>query len=329
MATELFTRWFQYSVFTSPDLRSPQEPWLRPAASQAILTDYVHLRHRLLPYCRSFTAGETGGDRVTALAPPVDFRRYAMTGMAPDSFLFGPALLVSPVIVPGATGRTVQLPSKSAWVDFWTGTACPGGQRIHAPAPLRIIPLFVKAGSILPLAPGLQTTGTGDTAAPLELRVYPGANGRFTIHEYACPGDPRSPPVRRATIPITWHEASRVLKIHPRQETSSSVFPPRGFRIVFVRPRHGVGIRETAFSDQVVTYTGTAVKVRQAACAPPEAAFPGLATRDSALRPRNAAMAPASDPTLSGHRWDRPAPVAAQFSAVRAGRARPLGAPKA
>ena len=90
--------------------------------------------------------------------------------------MFGRALLVNPVVTPGATSRQVYLPAGRDWYDFWTGRRTAGGQTVDAPAPIDTLPLFVKAGSILPLGPVVQYAGE-KPAAPLELRVYRGADG--------------------------------------------------------------------------------------------------------------------------------------------------------
>lgn len=117
--------------------------------------------------------------------------------------MFGPAILVSPVTESGVTTRSLYLPAAKGWYDFWIGKRFDGGQRILAPAPLDPIPLFIKAGSILPLGPASEYAGQ-DPNAPIELRVYPGANGNFDLHEDA--GDSCAyEQGEHALIPIRWH----------------------------------------------------------------------------------------------------------------------------
>ena len=98
-----------------------------------------------------------------------------------DEIMFGPAILVSPVTTQGATSAAVYLP-KAKWYDFWTGESVEGRKRIEADAPLSKLPLFVRAGSIVPMGPAMEWS-TEKPADPLEVRVYPGADGDFTLYE--------------------------------------------------------------------------------------------------------------------------------------------------
>ena len=121
-----------------------------------------------------------------------------------DEFLFGPAFLVCPVTQQGATSRSVYLPSGSAWTDFWTGRTYQGGQTITAPAPIETMPLYVRAGSIVPMGPFLQYASE-KPADPIELRVYRGANGTFTLYEDEGDNYGYEKGVC-ATIPISWND---------------------------------------------------------------------------------------------------------------------------
>ena len=97
-----------------------------------------------------------------------------------DEYMFGPAFLVAPVTEYKARHRPVYLPSRTTWYDFWTGAALSGGQTINAPAPYDSLPLFVRAGSIIPFGPELQYTDE-KPADPITLYVYAGADGSFTL----------------------------------------------------------------------------------------------------------------------------------------------------
>ena len=112
----------------------------------------------------------------------MDFPDDAAARESKDEYLFGPSLLVCPVTTKGATTRPVYLPPGTAWTDFWTGRTLQGGQAVAAPAPIDTLPLYVRAGSIVPMGPYLQYTSE-KPADPIELRVYPGANGAFTLYE--------------------------------------------------------------------------------------------------------------------------------------------------
>src|SRR5215472_9528833 len=159
-----------------------------------------------------------------------------------DQFLFGPAILVSPVTEPGADTRRMYLPT-ATWYDFWTGHIQKGPTTITTPAPLDRMPLFVRAGSIIPMGPDLDYAAEMP-ADPIELRVYRGADGRFTIYEDENDGYNYEKGVY-ATIPIEWNEASKTLTIGGRKGTFPGILESRTFRIVFVSENHGAGVEPT------------------------------------------------------------------------------------
>ena len=139
----------------------------------------------------------------------MDFPADRKTFNIADEFLFGPALLASPMTEAGATSRSVYLPAEATWYDFWTGASLPGGSAVSAAAPLDRIPLFVLAGSIIPMGPELQYTNE-KPADPIELRIYPGADGRFALYEddgesYAYEKN------ERAIISLDWKDATKTL----------------------------------------------------------------------------------------------------------------------
>jgi alpha-D-xyloside xylohydrolase len=163
-----------------------------------------------------------------------------------DQFLFGPAILVNPVTDPGAISRRLYLP-KARWYDFWSGAPVEGGRAIEAEAPLERMPLYVRAGSILPLGPAIEYTGE-KPADPIELRVYRGADGHFTLYEDE--GDTyHYEQGQYATIAFDWNEAARSLTIGPRQGSFPGMLAARTFHVVFVG-----GPEKTAhYSGQAVT----------------------------------------------------------------------------
>src|SRR6185312_6962829 len=124
------------------------------------------------------------------------------------------AFLVSPVMQPQATSRNLYLPASTSWTNFWTGEPAKGGERIDAPAAETVIPLFIRAGSIIPFGPDLQYASE-KPADPLELRIYPGADGTFSLYEDE--GDSyRYEQGAFATIPIRWNDAAKTLTIGDR-----------------------------------------------------------------------------------------------------------------
>ena len=138
----------------------------------------------------------------------------------------------------GATNRNVYLPAGATWYDFWTGQTYAGGQTIAATAPIQTMPLYVRAGSIIPYGPDIQyATQTTD---PIELRVYRGANGNFTLYEDE--GDNYNYETGSyATIPITWNDLTQTLTIgNAAGEFSGNVDEPHlQHRLGFVRTWHG------------------------------------------------------------------------------------------
>ena len=181
---ELYTRWFQYGTF-QPNMRThgtrPQnEVWSYGKEAEPILEKYLRLRYALLPYLYSlgWHANQTGEPFMRGLF--LDFGNDPKVADLGDEYIFGPALLVAPVTEQGATTRSVYLPAGTDWYNFWTNERVHGGQRITVAAPIDTIPVFVRAGSILPMGSAVESTEDNQTIA--EVRVYPGANGAFTFH---------------------------------------------------------------------------------------------------------------------------------------------------
>ena len=261
---ELFVRWFQFGTF-NPILRvhgtrvpDTNELWSYGPAAQKILVSFDRLRYRLLPYIYSL-AWKTTSDSYTPMRPLVmDFRSDVRAQNTWDEFMYGPAFLVNPVTEAGANTRRVYLP-KVKWYDFWRGTTVEGGQEITADAPLDHLPLYIRAGSILPMGPDVEWS-TQKPADPIELRVYRGADGSFTLYEDE--NDTYNyEKGSYATIPFTWNDSSMTLTIGERKGQFPGMQTSRAFRIVFVSENHGVGIGPTDTPDKVVVYGGTPVSV--------------------------------------------------------------------
>ena len=262
---ELFVRWFEYGAFC-PVFRvhgtrvpSVNELWSYGPEAQAILTDYDRLRYRLLPYIYSMAWMTTNEGYTPMRALVMDFRDDVRAQNIGDQFLFGPAILVNPVTEPGATSRRLYLP-KAMWYDFWTGNAVEGPSTIDASAPLERMPLYVRAGSILPMGPDIQYS-TEKPADPIELRVYTGADGSFTLYEDENDNYNYEKGVY-ATIPLKWDEAKQELTIGERQGKFPGMLETRTFQIVFVTAGHGAGIAPIDRADKVVNYTGAPITIR-------------------------------------------------------------------
>jgi len=150
--------------------------------------------------------------------------------------------------------RSVYLPAGSRWVDFWTGEKHEGGATLESPAPIDMIPMFVRAGSIVPMGPVVQYANEKPNA-PIELRIYPGADGSFVLYDDA--GDSYDyESGKYATTRFAWDDAQQKLTIEARQGTFPGMAGTRLFRVVVVRPGRGTGGDETPAADREVTYDG-------------------------------------------------------------------------
>ncbi len=180
---ELFVRWFEWATF-EPVMRTHgermhNEVWSYGKQAEPILEKYLKLRHTLLPYTYSLGYGsyKTGAPFMRALF--MDFPEDANVMDIPDEYMFGPAFLVAPVTEQGATHRKVYLPAGCDWYNYWTNERVKGGQTVDVSAPIDTLPLFVRAGSIVPMGSEIESTDDKQTIA--QVRVYPGANGSFTL----------------------------------------------------------------------------------------------------------------------------------------------------
>jgi alpha-D-xyloside xylohydrolase len=182
---ELFVRWFELNTFT-PTLRiHGNRPataiWQYGHAAEPLLAEYLRLRYSLIPYLYSlgYQTYRTGAPFMRALF--MDFPADPQVTGLTDEYMLGPAFLAAPVLEQGVTSRRVYLPAGTDWYDWWTNKRYSGGQWIDAAAPIERIPLFVRAGSIVPL--GAQVQNTMQRQSLSELRVYPGASGTFTLYD--------------------------------------------------------------------------------------------------------------------------------------------------
>ena len=261
---ELFVRWFQYATFNAVlrvhGTRKPDENelWSYGPDAQNILMSFDRLRYRMLPYIYSL-AWKTTSEAYTPMRPLVmDFRDDTRAQNIGDQFMYGPAFLVSPVTEPAASTRQVYLPA-AKWFDFWTGSAIEGGQMINAITPLDRLPVYVRAGSIVPLGPE-EEWSTEKPADPIEVRIYRGANGDFTIYEDEN-DNYNYEKGAYATIPLHWDDASRTLTIGERKGQFPGMLQSRTFRVVFVGDNHGVGVNPADEADKVVQYSGNQIAV--------------------------------------------------------------------
>jgi alpha-D-xyloside xylohydrolase len=260
VTANIITRWFQWGafnpVFRIHGTRSCNEIWCWGEETEKILLKYLKLRYRLFPYVYSL-AWKVTNEHYTMMRPMAfDFRTDPTVRNLASEFMFGPAMLVCPVTESAtATSRAVYLPA-GTWYDFWTGEAHTGaaGQIITAPCPMETMPLYVRAGSVLPMGPEITYA---DTAAdPIELRVYTGADGYFNLYEdegdnYNYEED------TYAIIPLRWNEATQDLTIGDRSGSFPGMLTERTFNVVFVEPGKGTGEAVSTTVFKTIPYSGS------------------------------------------------------------------------
>jgi alpha-D-xyloside xylohydrolase len=259
---ELLIRWFQFGafcpIFRIHGYRSETEMWKYGPEVEKILELYDDLRYRLLPYIYSAAWGVTNRGDILMKSLPYVYPTDLSVRNVSDQFVFGDSLLVSPVTERDATTRRVVLPAGDEWVDFWTGQTHHGGQTITADAPIDRIPIFVKEGSIVPMGPMVQSAA--DAADPLEIRIYAGKDAEFQLYEDSGDGYAYEKGTK-ATIRLLWDNRSRVLSIGDRSGTFPGMRVKDTFRIVQVKPGHGVGAGADSSFDRTVTYDGHRIRI--------------------------------------------------------------------
>lgn len=264
---ELNARWFEFGTF-APLLRVHgefpyREMWefggdSSPAFHAEVKFD--RLRYNLLPYIYSVAGNVTRHSGTIMRALVMDFRADTNTWNIGDEFMFGPAFLVNPITTYRARSRSVYLPQTAGgWFDFWTGSFAGSGKNIEAPAPYDAIPLYVKAGSIIPTGPDLQFTGE-KPADPITLSIYAGADGDFTLYEddgltYTYEKGANS------RIPIHWNNQTQTLTIGERNGSFKGMLKTRTFDVVLISKDNPRAYDSTSTPAKIVKYTGREIKL--------------------------------------------------------------------
>lgn len=285
-AQELQTRWTQWGTFmplmrnhcSSPMVSEFYEFGKQGDWCYDAMVDAVKLRYRLLPYVYSMAGDcvQNSGSMMRALV--MDYAGDKKASRLNDEYLFGRNLLVKPVTAPLYTWKDgknnghaiypdvkkaaapveVYLPKGDKWYDFWSNALYEGGQCIQRPCPIDIMPVFVKAGTILPFGPEVQYSGEKPWDE-LEIRVYPGADGKFTLYEDE--GDNYNYEKGKfSEIQFSWDEAGRTLSIAPCKGSFKGMLQNRKFHIVLVDKDSGVGNMPMQ-ATKTVDYNGNAVKI--------------------------------------------------------------------
>ena len=257
---ELQTRWHQFGAFV-PLFRTHGQ-WPRrelwnitgkgSSAYESILW-YMRLRYRLMPYLYSLTGAVHFEDATLMRGLPMDFPDDPEVRDLSDQWLLGPALMPCPVYEYKARSRSVYFP-EGGWYDFYTGAYIPGGQRLTVDAPYERMPLYVRAGSIIPFGPSVEYTGE-KPADDILIVVYAGADARFTLYEddgltYGYEKGEYS------TIDFFWDDTARRLFIGARKGVFPNMLGSRTFRVCVVDPEHPRGYDPDGESALSILYDG-------------------------------------------------------------------------
>ncbi|WP_295772161.1 TIM-barrel domain-containing protein [uncultured Mucilaginibacter sp.] len=262
---ELYLRWMQFGTFC-PMMRSHGTEVPREIYNFGKRGDWcfdgqekmINMRYRLLPYIYS-TSWDVSHNDGTFMRPLImDFAADAKTHEIGNQYLFGRSVMVAPVTKPEVSSWPVYLPASTMWTDFWTGEQLTGGQTINKEVPKDIIPMYVKAGSILPWGPAVQYSGEKKWDN-LDLRIYPGANGRFTLYEDEK-DNYNYEKGSYSTIDISWNDVKKELTISAQKGKYPGMLVSRKFNVCLVKAGLNVGMQANSVS-KVVNYNGRQVTI--------------------------------------------------------------------
>jgi alpha-D-xyloside xylohydrolase len=228
---------------------------------QASMIYYDKLRYRLLPYIYTLAADTTlqGGSIMRGLV--MDFAADRRTWNIADEYLFGREFLVAPVTAFQARSRKVYLPAGADWYDFNDGAYLKGGQTIDAAAPYERMPLFVRAGSIIPTGPEIMNTSE-QPDGPIMLHVFTGADGQFSL--YGDDGVSEAYARGKYTrVPVRWDQASRTLTIGARAGSYDGMPARRAIAVRFYTPGKAVAPSFDEAGAISLSYEGQPLSVKQ------------------------------------------------------------------
>ncbi len=248
---ELYVRWMQYGlfcpIFRSHGADAPREIWQFGQKGEPVydaIEDMIRLRYRLIPYLYSTAHQVTSHDESYLRPLFSDFASDKRVWNMTDELMFGRSILAAPIVEPQYTvtdsiapdwkqpkTAVKYLPKGTRWYDFWTNQTYKGGQDINLQTALNRVPMFVRAGSILPLGSVMQYTGQ-QAWDKLEIRVYPGADGTFTLYEDEGDNYNYEQGVF-STITFSWDESRQVLTIGSRQGSFPGMLNSRLFHVVW------------------------------------------------------------------------------------------------
>jgi alpha-D-xyloside xylohydrolase len=218
----------------------------------------MNLRYRLMPYIYS-QAWQVSKNGSTLMRPMVmDFKDDPAAVSQSYQYMFGKSFLVAPITEPGVTQWDVYLPKSTSWYNFWTGKRFTGGQTVKADAPQDKIPLFVKAGSIVPMGKFMQYTSEKPMDT-LEIRIYPGADGQFTL--YSDEGNNYNyEKGKYRVIRFQWNEKQQMLTIDKAEGDYTGALKSHLLNIVWINESKGTGIDITTAVKPVI-YSGNKLSI--------------------------------------------------------------------
>jgi alpha-D-xyloside xylohydrolase len=260
---ELLTRWFQWGAFSTifriHGYQTETEPWKYGQKVEDNMREMLNLRYELMPYIYSETSKIKTGS--TFMRPLVmDFQNDEKAVSQPYEYMFGQSLLVAPVTEFGVTDWKVYLPKGSKWYNFWSEKSFDGGQEVKADAPLNRIPLFVKAGSIIPFGPIVQSTNEKKWDK-LEIRIYEGADGNFTLYEDE--GDNYNyEKGKYVTITFKWNDLKKTLSISEQKGTFKGMLTERKFNVVKVKSNQSKQDLANEKFVKVIDYKGSKISIK-------------------------------------------------------------------
>jgi alpha-D-xyloside xylohydrolase len=275
---ELYARWIQFGAFC-PMMRShgtdaPREIYQFGKKGDEIydaIEKFINLRYRLLPYIYSTSWDVTANQSSMMRALMMDFVKDKQALNINDQYMFGKSLLVCPVTTSMYSKdtkedfsmvktRQLYLPKGADWFDFWTGEKYIGGQTINKETPIDIMPLYVKAGSILPIGPKVQYAEEKKWDN-LDICIYEGADGEFTLYEDENENYNYENGVY-STIIFSWDDTKQTLTISERKGSFPGMLEERKFNIIKVSKGKVAGDGVVDEFDKVITYTGQKKSVK-------------------------------------------------------------------
>lgn len=264
---ELQARWYQYGAFCPLFRQHGQFPFreifnIAPEGHPAYesMLYYNKLRYRLMPYIYSL-AGKTYYDDYTIMRGlPMDFGEDEKVLNIADQFMFGPSILVNPVYEYKSRSRQVYLPNNTGWYDFYTGKFFNGGQTITADAPYGNLPLYIKAGSIIPCGPNIQYVAEKATA-PFTIYVFAGADASFSLYEDEGVNF-NYEKNQFSHIKFNYNEASKTLTIADRRGSFNGMQKNRSFNIVFISQAKKGNINFVTDTGETVKYNGKKLTIK-------------------------------------------------------------------